>query len=148
MPGYYFIDFHVHPAAELKLLRNKLHGAGAVASALYPIDIDPTLSLTLNGLYRLARDLGMYVDVKSVIREVYDLISKWPEYMIDNMKLWYEVFKEGVSDFFIPFSSINPSFGSKYVKQKIREMEHLGLRGRICLPPNTSVLQPSHKSSL
>lgn len=143
MPGYYFIDFHVHPAAELRRLRDRLHGAGAIASTLYPIDIDPTLSLTLNGLYKLARDLGMYVDVKSVIREVYDLISKWPEYMIDHMKLWYEVFKEGVSDFFIPFSSINPSFGGKYVRQKIKEMEHLGLRGVFVSPPTLQFFNPA-----
>ncbi|MGC8542847.1 MAG: amidohydrolase family protein [Vulcanisaeta sp.] len=142
MPGYYFIDFHVHPAAELRQLRNRLHNAGAIASVLYPIDVDPTLSLTLSGLFRLARDLGMYVDVKSVMREIYELISKWPEYMIDNMKLWYEVFKEGVSDFFIPFSSINPSFGSKYVKQKIREMEHLGLRG-VFVSPTLQFFNPA-----
>ncbi|ADY01584.1 Amidohydro_2 domain containing protein [Vulcanisaeta moutnovskia 768-28] len=142
MQNYYFIDFHVHPAAELIRLRNKLHNAGAVASALYPIDIDPTLSLTLHGLYRLARDLGMYVDVKSVVREIYDLISRWPEYMIDNMKLWYEIFKEGVSDFFIPFSSINPSFGGRYVKQKIREMEHLGLRG-VFVSPTLQFFNPA-----
>ncbi len=142
MIGYYFIDFHVHPAAELRRLRDRLRNAGAVASTLYPIDIDPTLGLTLNDLYRLARDLGMYVDAKSVVREVYDLISKWPEYMIDNMKLWYEVFKEGVSDFFIPFSSINPSFGSKYVKQKIRELEHLGLRG-VFVSPTLQFFNPA-----
>ncbi|GAB6945580.1 amidohydrolase family protein [Vulcanisaeta sp. JCM 14467] len=142
MAEYYFVDFHVHPAVELKKLRDKLHNAGAVASTLYPIDVDPTLSLTLNGLYRLARDLGMYVDVKSVVREVYDLISKWPEYMFDNMKLWYEIFKEGMSDFFIPFSSINPSFGSKYVKQKIKELEHLGLRG-VFVSPTLQFFNPA-----
>lgn len=142
MLGNYFIDFHVHPGAELWVLRERLHRVGAVASVLYPIDVDPTLSLTLNGLYRLGRDLGMYVDVKSVVREVYDLVNKWPEYMIDNMKLWYEVFKEGVSDFFIPFSSINPSFGSKYVKQKIKELEHLGLRG-VFVSPTLQFFNPA-----
>jgi len=134
MPSYNFIDFHAHPAAGLWRLRNRLQSAGAVASVLYPIDVDPTLSLTLSGLFRLARDLGMVVDAKSVVREVYDLVSKWPEYMIDPMKLWYEVFKEGTSEFFIPFSSINPSFGSRYVKQKIWEMGHLGLRGVFVSP--------------
>ena len=134
MPSYNFIDFHTHPAAELRRLRNRLQSAGAVASVLYPIDVDPTLSLTLSGLFRLARDLGVVVDAKSVVREVYDLVSKWPEYMIDPMKLWYEVFKEGTSEFFIPFSSINPSFGSRYVKQKIWEMGHLGLRGVFVSP--------------
>ncbi len=103
-----------------KKLRDKLHNAGAVASTLYPIDVDPTLSLTLNGLYRLARDLGMYVDVKSVVREVYDLISKWPEYMFDNMKLWYEIFKEGMSDFFIPFSSINQASAVSMLSRRSR----------------------------
>jgi hypothetical protein len=61
MPSYNFIDFHAHPAAELRRLRNRLQSAGAVASVLYPIDVDPTLSLTLSGLFRLARDLGMVV---------------------------------------------------------------------------------------
>jgi len=142
MPSYNFIDFHAHPAAELRRLRNRLQSAGAVASVLYPIDVDPTLSLTLSGLFRLARDLGVTVDVKSIVREVYELINKWPEYMIDHMKLWYEVFKEGVSEFFIPFSSINPSFGSKYVKQKIWEMEHLSLRG-VFVSPTLQFFDPA-----
>ncbi|MFB6470352.1 MAG: amidohydrolase family protein [Vulcanisaeta sp. AZ3] len=131
---YYFIDFHVHPGAELHKLRSKLEGVGAVASVLYPIDVDTTLSLTLNNLFKIAKDLGKSVNVGLTIREINNLISKWPEYMIDNMKLWYEVFKEGTGDFFIPFSSINPSFGIKYVKQKIWELNHLGLRGVFVSP--------------
>lgn len=129
-----FIDFHTHPAMDdLKTLRDKLQGLGALAAILHPIDIDPTLNLSLKELMMLSNKLNIN-NTKIVLYEITKLIDGWPDIMLDPMKLWYEVFRQSVSDFFIPFMSINPSFGTKYVKQKLWETDHLSLRGIFVSP--------------
>ncbi|WP_069807646.1 amidohydrolase family protein [Vulcanisaeta thermophila] len=138
-----FIDFHTHPAVgDLRALRYRLQKMGAGAAILHPIDIDPLLNLSMNELLRLSNKLRLsIISVKTILNEIRKLINDWPDMMIDGMKLWYSIFSQSVSDFFIPFMSINPSFGVRYVKQKLWELEHLGMRG-IFISPVLQFIDP------
>ncbi|WP_243666230.1 amidohydrolase family protein [Vulcanisaeta sp. JCM 16159] len=67
------------------------------------------------------------------------LTSLWSPRMYDNVKLWYEAAYH--NGFFVPLASINPSLGSKYVYEKLNELEGLNVRG-IVVSPTLQLFDP------
>jgi len=124
------INFHVHPTSYLTKIRLDLTNVGVGAAVLLPVDIRPQhlLDYSIASRYRLSMS-----EFRFLTKYMNDLIKGWPEHMLDNWKLYHEVFAE--RDFFIPFFSIDPGLGVRYVEEKILEQRSLGLKGLFLSPP-------------
>jgi predicted TIM-barrel fold metal-dependent hydrolase len=132
------INFHVHPTSQLQRIRRDLASLGIGNAVLLPVDMKPPPLLD----YSLVSGYGLSMDeFKFLIKYMGEIVKGWPEHMVDNWKLQREISRESLGDFFIPFSSIDPGMGPRYIEEKIEELHQLGSRG-IFLSPALQLFDP------
>jgi len=119
------VDFHAHPYTRLDRLYMSLRNT-ARHIVLNPVDLHPIA-------YLVSRAFLGWVDREAIVamlRLSNEAMRLYPEYMFDNLKLWYSIHINGLGDLLLPFGSINPGLGSTYVRQKMKwELMQMGLRG-------------------
>ncbi len=127
------IDVHLHPFALIAddHLLTEMNKAGVDVAVLLALDVDPT-DLDRPGIKEMVHDrlLDMYFfDVKRVIEELKVFLELA---RIDN---------EQVADLakrhperFVCFGSIDLSKSEGYVEEKIKEIDHLNLKGIKLIP--------------
>ncbi|MFB6471050.1 MAG: amidohydrolase family protein [Vulcanisaeta sp. AZ3] len=135
------IDFHACPSIDLSLIKNKLSLIKTTKVVLQPIDALPLLHVLPNN-FSLFKELSIsnrYV-ATLLSKFVIELTSMWHPRMYDNVKLWYEAHNMD-PNFFIPFASINPALGVRYVREKLDELNELNIRG-IVVSPSLQLFDP------
>lgn len=128
------IDFHVCPSIDLSIIKDRLSSVGVSKVVLQPIDALPLFHILPNN-YNLLKELVSEDEYGALLwsKFVIKLTSMWSSAMYDNMKLWYEATNHD-RNFFIPFASINPALGIKYVAEKLNELSSLDVRGLVVSP--------------
>ncbi|GGI83803.1 hypothetical protein GCM10007112_20780 [Vulcanisaeta souniana JCM 11219] len=108
-------------------------------AVLQPIDALPLLHILPNEFFT---ELSIEDPHSALLwgKYIERLTSLWSPRMYDNMKVWYEASTNDY-DFFIPFASINPALGAKYVHEKLSELDNLGVQG-IVVSPTLQLFDP------
>ncbi|MGC8606413.1 MAG: amidohydrolase family protein [Vulcanisaeta sp.] len=134
------IDFHACPSVDLSLVKDRLSSIKVTRAVLQPIDALPLFHILPNDFLR---KLSVEDQYSALLwsKFITKLTSMWSSRMYDNVKLWYETMNN-YDDFFVPLASINPSLGTKYVYEKLNELEGLNVKG-IVVSPTLQLFDPT-----
>jgi predicted TIM-barrel fold metal-dependent hydrolase len=130
------IDTHVHPIRSLatgQSLINEMDDAGVSKAVLLALDLDEELldndsDLKDEILYDIL-SYSLFVDPYRLLNAMKQMlkIGNTPNTLIAELVRYFP-------DRFVGFGSVNPRKNSKYVKEKLREIDTLGLKGIKLLP--------------
>lgn len=130
------IDTHVHPIRSLttgQSLINEMDDAGVSKAVLLALDLDEELldndsDLKDEILYDIL-SYSLFVDPYRLLNAMKQMlkIGNTPNTLIAELV-------KNFPDRFVGFGSVNPRKNSKYVKEKLREIDILGLKGIKLLP--------------
>ncbi|MFX0150029.1 MAG: amidohydrolase family protein [Candidatus Hodarchaeota archaeon] len=140
-------DTHVHPIRSLvtgQSIINEMDSAGVSKAILLALDLDENL---LDNNTALKDEIIYDILTYSLFTDPYRLleamkqilrIGKTPNILIAELV-------KSFPDRFVGFGSVNPRKNSKYVKEKLNEINALGLKG-IKLLPTLQFFKPAGKS--
>ncbi|MFW9854237.1 MAG: amidohydrolase family protein [Candidatus Thorarchaeota archaeon] len=146
---YTVIDTHVHPIRSLvteKSLIDEVRKAGINKAVLLALDLDVEAITNDEKLkYEIINNLleySLFIDAFKLIRAMEQIL---------RMGLTSNSFVADIvnanPEFFIGFGSVNPSKDSSYIKEKLVEIEKLGLRG-IKLIPTLQFFNPAKNKNI
>ncbi|MFW9778867.1 MAG: amidohydrolase family protein [Candidatus Heimdallarchaeota archaeon] len=146
---YTVIDTHVHPIRSLMTetsLINEIRKAGINKAVLLALDLDVEAITKDEKLkYEIINNLleySMFIDAFKLIKAMEQILRMG---MTSN-SLVADIVRAN-PQFFIGFGSVNPSKDPDYVKEKLLEIEKLGLKG-IKLIPTLQFFNPEKNKNI